>query len=502
MSAAMSPDAIWGEDTLRGRQSDVLGRRKEAEQLIAYIESVVGRDSIREDKRACTIAVDAPYGEGKTFFLRRLAEHLALEHPVAYVDAWTDDLTDEPLTALAATLKSALEPLLDKPEVKERLSDFMTKAGKVAKIVGWGLVRRGASLVITGASVDAAEGVLTGLSGEVKDAATEGLKDLSEGAVEDTAEAATDLRQHAVMEQRISEFEESKAAVQKMKDSLAAVVSCLEGDGLRPPIVIVIDELDRCRPTYAVRLLEEIKHLFDVPGLVFILGLHGEQLGQSVSGAYGAGFDGRGYLRRFIDREYRLARPKLTPLLELLCSRAAIDLRSLHRPHVVISQTRELDPSLPELLAEYMLSYGLGARDAFELIDILQTSAAISGGDAIHMPYFLPLAIGLMKGLPAGELPPQKHQSGWVYMPNWTRMNSDASEFNFAQMAEAFQNAMRLTIEELEQVQEENRSDYVSRTVLNHLRFGHESYPNWSVFGYPQLLGEVSRFKNPQLEQA
>ena len=71
-----------------------------------------------------------------------------------------------------------------------------------------------------------------------------------------------------------------------------------------------VDELDRCRPTYTVELLERIKHFFDVEGLVFVLSLDKEQLGHSIRAVYGAGIDVDGYLRRFIDLEYRLPRGK------------------------------------------------------------------------------------------------------------------------------------------------------------------------------------------------
>ncbi len=86
-----------------------------------------------------------------------------------------------------------------------------------------------------------------------------------------------------------------------LKASLSSLVASV-GEGKRPPVIIIVDELDRCRPTYAVKLLEEIKHAFDVHGLVFILGMNGEQLGHSLSGAYGPGFNGPAYLSRFISR--------------------------------------------------------------------------------------------------------------------------------------------------------------------------------------------------------
>jgi hypothetical protein len=68
----------------------------------------------------------------------------------------------------------------------------------------------------------------------------------------------------------------------------------------------MIDELDRCKPTYAVSSLERLKHLFSVPGVVFVLALDSEQLGHSIRAVYGSGMDAEGYLRRFIDYEFEL----------------------------------------------------------------------------------------------------------------------------------------------------------------------------------------------------
>jgi len=500
----LTPDQIWGEDLASGRQRDLFNRREEAEQLIAYIESVMGRAHIREDKRAYTIAIDARYGEGKSFFLRRFAEHLSLNHPVAFIDAWADDLADEPLTALAATLKTALDPLVDKPEVQERLSDFMSKTGKIAKIIGWGLVRRGAGLVVTGKAVEAAEDVLSSVSEDVREAVEHGLEDIGPGVIDDAVKATQNVSAQALMEKRVAAFEEGKTAVAKMKDSLADVVASLDGQERHPPIVIIIDELDRCRPTYAIKLLEEIKHLFDVAGIVFILALHAEQLGHSVSGAYGVQFDGRAYLRRFIDREYRLAQPSLSPLLEHLCASAGISDQTLRWPMMAISQIRDLHPTLPQLLAEYMKVYGLGARDAFELIDVIQTSTAIVGPRALHLPYFLPLAIGLLKGLPAGQLPVPQAVSSWVYVPNWSRTSSDVTEFTFAEIANAIHKAMSMTGNEFETAREQARSDYALSLVNDSRLVGieEEEQPVWTIYGYPRLLGTVSRFTNPHLDDS
>ena len=67
------------------------------------------------------------------------------------------------------------------------------------------------------------------------------------------------------------------------------------------PVVVVIDELDRCRPLYAIELLEVAKHLFSVEIIVFVLAINLRQLGHSIKAVYGSDFDSHEYLERFID---------------------------------------------------------------------------------------------------------------------------------------------------------------------------------------------------------
>ncbi len=281
-------DEIWGDDLFE--------RKVEAGLLTGYLECVAARTPLREDSHGFTLAVDARYGEGKSFFLKRLAEQLSIKHPVAFVDAWTDDLADEPLTALAATLKRALDPLIEaSPEVGSRVKDVLAKSGRIAKIVGGGLVRRAIGLAITSVAADQLEGAIAGLDDEVGEVVKEELKTAGKDIVADGAAALTSVAPGKLMESRIAAFEEGQAAIREMRASLEALVASLDGGAQAAPIFIVIDELDRCRPTYAVKLLEEIKHLFDVPGLIFILGLHGDQLAHSVSAAYGTAFDGKAW---------------------------------------------------------------------------------------------------------------------------------------------------------------------------------------------------------------
>lgn len=76
-------------------------------------------------------------------------------------------------------------------------------------------------------------------------------------------------------------------------------------------VFILIDELDRCRPTYAIEMLETIKHFFDIPNFVFVIATDTQQLSHSIKAVYGSGFDGSEYLSRFFNRTATLPQGKL-----------------------------------------------------------------------------------------------------------------------------------------------------------------------------------------------
>ena len=71
-------------------------------------------------------------------------------------------------------------------------------------------------------------------------------------------------------------------------------------------LVIFIDELDRCKPSYALEMLERIKHYFDDNRIIFIVSVNKEQLTHTISNYYGNGFDSTGYLNKFFNYEFYL----------------------------------------------------------------------------------------------------------------------------------------------------------------------------------------------------
>ena len=67
------------------------------------------------------------------------------------------------------------------------------------------------------------------------------------------------------------------------------------------PLIVLIDELDRCHPSYALELLATVRHLFNVDGVVVVLAINRAELAHSVQSIYGPDFSADRYLRRFAD---------------------------------------------------------------------------------------------------------------------------------------------------------------------------------------------------------
>ncbi|GHC01915.1 KAP family P-loop NTPase fold protein [Cerasicoccus arenae] len=90
-------------------------------------------------------------------------------------------------------------------------------------------------------------------------------------------------------------------AVKNFKLALKSVV-----DETGNHLVIIVDELDRCEPHFALTMLERIKHLFGIPGVHFLIGVATESLASLISGRYGPDVDTDEYLDKFITHRVEL----------------------------------------------------------------------------------------------------------------------------------------------------------------------------------------------------
>ncbi len=467
---------------------DLLGRQPEAKMIADFIVGASEQARSSATGGAITLAIDAGYGEGKTFFLHRLSKQLSRHHPVAFVDAWTDDIADDPLSALVATLKRAIEPLAQQGqdgEVDRKFKVVLEKTGRLAKIAGTGLLKRALGLAITGAAVEAASDVFSGVTDELQEAVQANLQESGRDAIDGMSEAIS-ARSLSLMEQRVREFEAGRAAMTELKQGLTALVGSLDDAGLKPPIVIIVDELDRCRPTYAIKLLEEIKHLFDVPGIVFIFGIHSSALSHSVRAAYGADFDGAAYLRRFIQRRYRLAEPSHDSLIAHLLSLSGIPENVFSYPRVKTTRASVREIPFSVLLSEYTRVHDVSARDARELVGMLETAVALSQGQRLIGPLLIPLAIGQIKGLPTGELP----QATKSFNFNFFVQSGDGwSEYAPERVAEWTLIASKMSWHDL--ADKDGRKTFYENSVFNTMT-GNDAEPLWAACKYPTLLAKVA----------
>lgn len=250
------------EDPWAGDQFD---RQQLAERLSAVLSTA---------DQNLTLGIDGKYGSGKTFFVQRWKHQLLGQgYQVVYLDAWSTDFTGDPLAAFIAALSTQLP----------------TPAGKsITKSVN--ALARAASPLLVKAAVRRVLG----------DETVKEFMDVA-GSKDEIAEAIG-----AAAKKRIDAQKEAEKAVEGFKKQLTEIADKFRKDDAGPGLIVIVDELDRCRPTYALEMLEHIKHFFSVQGVVFVMSLDRAQLESAVKARYGAEFDADGYLRRFFDWWVRL----------------------------------------------------------------------------------------------------------------------------------------------------------------------------------------------------
>lgn len=245
-------------------KNDMLGRGDSVKNLTLLLENVAS---------PLVFSVNAPWGAGKTTYLKMLnASLIASNNKSIYFSAWETDFAVDPLLAFLGEMNTGLSDLLKGNSKK-------SKAWAKAKEAGAHILRRG---VPVGVKI-----------------ATAGLLDVDKLIEDEAGKLSEELSKDV-----IGAYLKNKKAISEFKKNVADVLRA--SDGETEKLYIFVDELDRCRPTYAIELLERIKHLLDIEGLVFVLALDKIQLAHSVKAVYGSDFDALGYLKRFIDIEFSL----------------------------------------------------------------------------------------------------------------------------------------------------------------------------------------------------
>lgn len=251
------------ENLIVALKEDLLKRNQE---IVHFYNLLLSQETIS------TIAIDGKWGSGKTFFVKQTMMVINAKNPMSiideekkaeityklpfaknveddtnydlaiYYDAWENDNDTEPVLSIIYEITKQLG-----------LSYAFSPKTNVFKVAG---------------------DIIEAISGRNVNGIIENLNS----------------------DNPLTKFKEQKELEEKIRIFFNEV---LIERGNR--LVVFIDELDRCKPSFAVHLLEQLKHYFDDERITFVFSVNLEELQHTIKHYYGAAFDACRYLDRFFD---------------------------------------------------------------------------------------------------------------------------------------------------------------------------------------------------------
>ena len=313
------------------------------------------------------IALNASYGSGKSTFLNMWKNDIEADEEndarpfVIKINAWESDYYGDPLFGLI----SALVHSENEGEIaaKERVIE-------AAKDIGW---------------------FMTGLGGQVASAVT-GVNPIAAGEFAERKKSERDDRQ--VKFDSFTLYEDRKKAMSELQDALRDFV--VESGRL---VLFMVDELDRCRPDYAISYLETIKHIFDIPRAVFMLSADRHQLENTAKMAFGADLNFDEYYRKFIHREVQLPQLSEASYVKIVNQYIKYYLESEGERNCILS----LDSNSRDNIAEVVKGLRLTPRQTQEVFRILGHTFETSEDKKGRLLWALGVGTILMAALKVGS---------------------------------------------------------------------------------------------------
>lgn len=233
------------------------------------------------------------WGSGKSVFSKQWKCHLEQKMiPCIYFDAFSYDYIEHPFQAVASAFVRAAKNAKDcDDEIYDR---FISAASKTLKIIGAPAAKMAVRALTLGAAdlsdIDSAKTVLEEFAG--------GFGDISESAAKALLES---------QESNEASFKALGDSLKSLPELLSKKMFAAKGieykslENVNPFLVVIIDELDRCRPDFALGIVEILKHFFRVDGIHFVLVTNIDHLALSVDKRYGVGPASREYIQKFYD---------------------------------------------------------------------------------------------------------------------------------------------------------------------------------------------------------
>ncbi|TKF31627.1 KAP P-loop [Vibrio kanaloae] len=259
------------------------------------------------------INLNGAWGTGKTQFVRRLYVECAKQkYPVVYIDAWESDFLKDPMTVICSELLNQLGFVFKNSDIdkrkrpyrkaKEKLEHLLVNFEKFSRVI------YSANKVYTSNfELDGFD--LSGLD------LTQSVLGLGKPSLQPKGVGETN---ESLLKNLVSQQNNLVTAMKNIRHQVSIISGIMANlYDLKIPIVIFVDELDRCRPDYAIKMLEIIKHFFDVKGCAFLISTDTASLHSSIKSIYGEGFDSPRYLKRFFDRQILLQKPNTLTYIKI-----------------------------------------------------------------------------------------------------------------------------------------------------------------------------------------
>ena len=249
------------------RERDEFTREPIAEKIIKLLDSEID---------VSPLIIDGKWGTGKTEFCFKLKNLIEADNPnnykVGYVNAFQADHANEPLLALIAEVASFYN------EDDSKRQNFIASAIPYLRL-------------ISGIGLKAGLGFAFGRSAaDIPDALADGMEEIKDGS-------------KSLIDQSLESMIKDQVEAEK---NLSTLREALKNIAATNPVILLIDELDRCRPDFAVMMLETIKHVFDVDNVQIILITNAEQLKATIKHSYGSETNSHDYLYKFFKYQINL----------------------------------------------------------------------------------------------------------------------------------------------------------------------------------------------------
>lgn len=260
-------------------EQDELGYRSIGEAFTNLVKTI-------DDAKV--LSIEAGFGRGKTFFRKAWAEHLRENGEVVVeIDVQQSDHSGDPVVTLLGALVAAL------PEKEQELSiKAYESAKKIASL--------GAKTLTKVALRSAADDVIDA----VTDAAKDQIEDFEhlKGFLDEVGDGMSKAAGQAIVAQMSAE----KVRTEELPKQLETLLNALTSKAGTERVIIIIDELDRCHPDYAIAVLESMKLVFNMTGFVFCLMINADYLEKLAQHRFGTSPNDEKYLDKFVDIRLKL----------------------------------------------------------------------------------------------------------------------------------------------------------------------------------------------------